>query len=156
NDVPQPLVVAHTDAEKVALVRELAQRYPPDPDASSGVPRVLRTGQSELLADVSDDLLTTAKDPEHLRMLHELNVKSRMIVPLWSRGRVLGTMTLVYSEAGRHYDTSDLAIAEDLARRAAIAVDNARLYTAAQKELQDRKRAEQALKESRDQLEVIL
>jgi PAS domain-containing protein len=117
----------------------------------------VRTGQSELLAEIPDEpLLAAAKDAEHLRMIRELGMKSRMIVPLWSRGRVLGTMTLVLAEAGRHYSAADLALAEDLARRAAIAVDNAQLYTAAQKELEDRKRVEQELKRSKDQLEVIL
>ncbi len=154
---PQPLVVAHADPSKAALVRDMAQRYPPDPEATSGLPNVVRTGQSELLAEIPDEpLLAAAKDAEHLRMIRELGMKSRMIVPLWSRGRVLGTMTLVLAEAGRHYSAADLALAEDLARRAAIAVDNAQLYTAAQKELEDRKRVEQELKRSKDQLEVIL
>lgn len=156
NGVPQPLVVSHADPAKVALIREIAQRYPPDPNATSGIPAVLRTGQSELLADIPDELLMAAKEAEHLRMIRELDMKSRMIVALWSRGRVLGTMTLVSTEAGRRYGPADLALAEDLARRAAIAVDNAQLYTAAHRELEVRKRVEQELKKSRDQLEVIL
>ncbi len=123
------LAVAHTDPKKVELAKELAQRYPPDPDAPTGVPEVLRTGNSQLYRDIPDSMLqAAARDEEHLRILRELNLQSALVVPMVARGKTLGAITFVTGESGRRYDESDLEVAEDLARRAAVAVDNARLF----------------------------
>jgi PAS domain S-box-containing protein len=124
------LGVAHTDPEKVRWADELAERYPPDPEAPYGVPNVIRSGEPELLSDIPDELLrqATQEAPELYDILVELGLKSSMCVPLRVRDRVLGAITFVSAEGGRHYDESDLATAQDLARRAAIAVDNARLF----------------------------
>lgn len=136
------LAVAHIDPHKVALAGELQERYPVDPDAPRGVPNVLRTGRSEFYPEISDAMLVgAARDAEHLQMLREVGMRSAMIVPLLARGRALGAISLVSAESGRRYTPSDLAVAEDLARRAAIAIDNARLYT-------ERTRTEEALRES--------
>ncbi|HVG21246.1 MAG TPA: PAS domain S-box protein, partial [Blastocatellia bacterium] len=125
----RPLAVAHSDPAKVEFARELSRRYPPDPDAPIGVPNVLRTGKSEFYPEVSDEMLAAvARDEEHLKLIRELGMKSAMVVPLVARGRTHGTITLVAAESGRRYDKADLALAEDLASRAAFAVDNARLY----------------------------
>ncbi|MBI4493922.1 MAG: GAF domain-containing protein [Chloroflexi bacterium] len=126
------LAVAHVDPDKDALAHEL-RRYPPDPSRPEGVPRVLRTGQSLLLPDVSDAMLeAAARDAEHLRLLRALAPRSSMVVPLLARGRSLGAISLVYSESGRRCGPDDLALAEELARRAAVAIENARLYLQAQ------------------------
>ncbi|MGH2349375.1 MAG: GAF domain-containing protein, partial [bacterium] len=123
------LGVAHVDPAKIALASELEQRYPTDPNAPRGLYQVLRTGQSELYEDISDEMLAhAARDPEHLRMLRELGLRSAMIVPLIARGRTLGVMTFVTAESGRRYSTRDLDVAEALARRTAVAIDNARMY----------------------------
>lgn len=128
------LAVAHVDPAKIELAHELQQRYPPDWDAPTGVPNVLRTGQSELYAEITNEMLeAAARDDEHLRFLRALNMKSAMVVPLLARGRTLGTITFVWAESERHYDTADLKLAEELARRGALAVDNARLYAATQR-----------------------
>ena len=136
------LAVAHVDAKKVRLADELAARYPPDPDAAHGVPNVIRTKRPELFSEITDELLheATADTPELLEILRELGLRSSMCVPLIARDRALGAITFVAAESGRRYDESDLAVAQDLARRAAIAVDNALLFRdmqAARREAQD-------------------
>jgi PAS domain S-box-containing protein len=123
------VAVAHVDPDQVRLARELRQRYPIDPEAATGVPRVIRTGLPELYPEVPDELLAEgAVDEEHLRLMRELGLESAMVVPLVARGRALGALTLVSSDPERHYDEEDLNLAGDLARRAALAIDNAMLY----------------------------
>src|SRR5215208_2811917 len=122
------LALTHQDPEKVALAQELEERYPPDPEAQRGVSQVLRTGRSELVPEIPESLLDEAvRDARHREILRELGLKSYVIVPLVARGRTLGAITLIYAESGRRYGTAELALAEELARRAALAVDNARL-----------------------------
>ncbi|HEV2911889.1 MAG TPA: PAS domain S-box protein [Pyrinomonadaceae bacterium] len=127
------LAVAHIDPAKVEWANELQQRYPPNPKAERGVPLVLRTGISELYPDISDELLVEAAlDDEHLQIMRAIGFTSVMIVPLSAHGRTLGAITFVAAESGRRYGEADLAFAEDLARRAASAIENARLYRNAQ------------------------
>jgi len=107
----------------------LQRRYPVDIDAPTGVPHVLRTSESEFSPVITDSMLVAgARDAESLQILRELKLRSVMIVPLAARGRTLGALTLVWAESGRHYSQADLAFAEELGRRAGLAVDNARLY----------------------------
>jgi GAF domain-containing protein len=125
------LAVAHTDPAKVAWAWELQRRYPPDPDAPSGAPNVVRTGVSELYEEVTDELLVaSARDEEHLRLARELNLRSVIVVPLNARGRTLGAITLIRADTERRFGPADLAVAEDLGRRAAMAIDNAQLHSA--------------------------
>ncbi len=127
------LAVAHVDPAKVEWARALSERYPYDPDAPRGIPEVLRTGRAELYAEIPDALLVAAsKDEEHLRLMREIGFNSAMIVPLAAHGHAFGAITFVTAESGRRYGAGDLAFAEDLARRAALAVENARLYRQAQ------------------------
>jgi PAS domain S-box-containing protein len=124
------VAVAHVDPAKLALAEEFYRMYPPDPE-TDGIFRVMRTGQSEWMADVPDELLErAARTPEHLEMMRGLGLMSYMIVPLRSRGDVIGTVTFVASE--RRFSAQDLSHAEELAYRASIAIENARLYSAAQ------------------------
>jgi len=123
------LAMTHQDPEKIMLAQELEERYPPDPDAPRGVAQVLRTGRSELIAEIPEALIEEAAlDADHREILRRLGLKSYMIVPLIARGRTLGTISLVWAESGRRYGRAELELAEELARRAALAVDNARLY----------------------------
>src|SRR5437588_5960099 len=133
------LAVAHVDPEKVRLAGELAEKYPPDPDATYGVSHVIRTHRPELFPEITDELLqqATADTPELLEVLRELGLRSSMCVPLVARDRTLGAITFVSAESGRRYDESDLAVAQDLARRAATAVDNARLFRETQSARRD-------------------
>ena len=127
------LAVTHRDPTKLQLARELQERYPPDQHALHGVPNVIRSAKPEFAAEVPDALLRAlAADDEHLALLRRVGLRSYITVPLLARDRTLGALTLVSSESGRVYGREDLAIAEDVARRAAIAVDNARLYREAQ------------------------
>lgn len=127
------VVVAHQDPAKVQLARSLNERYPPLPDAPTGVAGVIRNSRSELYPEVPDELLeVTSHDETHLQLIRDLQLRSVMIVPIVARGRTLGAMTFVYAESGREYGTSDLALAEELGRRAGMAIANVRLYEAAQ------------------------
>jgi PAS domain S-box-containing protein len=130
----QRLTVAHVDPEKVSWAQDLAARYPPDPLAQYGVPNVIRTREPELFTEIPQELLreATADRPELFDILEELGLKSSMCVPLVARDRGLGAITFVSAESGRRYDEADLATAQDLARRAAISVDNARLFREAE------------------------
>ncbi len=149
------LAVAHSDSKKVAQAYELQERYPPDPDAPRGVPNVLRTGEPEMMTEIPEELLDAAAvDAEHREIIRELGLKSYMVVPLVARGRTLGAISLVTAESGRRYREADLRMAEDLARRAALAVDNARLYGEAQKEIAEREKAQEALRESEERLRL--
>ncbi|HEX2167437.1 MAG TPA: ATP-binding protein [Longimicrobiales bacterium] len=122
------VAVEHQDPERVALVRGLEEQYPPDPDATVGAPHVIRTRKSQLVPFIPDELLeNSARDAEHLRMLRELGLRSYIIAPLEARDQVLGAITFVYAESGRTYAEEDRLLIEDLARRAATAIDNARL-----------------------------
>src|SRR4051812_45815262 len=136
------VAVAHVEPEKVALARELQQRYPPDLDAPTGAANVaLRTGESELYAELTPDLLERAgAHPEQIEIIRSLGMTSAMVVPLRARERVLGALTLIATEGRPAYGAEDLAFAEQIAARAAIAVDNARLYRDARE--QERSSAE--------------
>ncbi|HLL71820.1 MAG TPA: PAS domain S-box protein [Pyrinomonadaceae bacterium] len=127
------LAVAHEDPAKVELAWEVARRYPPEMSDMDGVSKVLRTGHSEIYPNVPEELLAlAARDAEHLKILRELGLRSAMIVPLVAHNRVLGTISFIAAESERRFNSTDLALAEDLAHRAALAVDNARLYRDAQ------------------------
>ncbi len=132
------LALAHGDPAKEAVARQLQERYP----AAEGVKRVLRTGVSEVYGgDASDSQRTArARDADHLRMLRELDSRAVMIVPLTARGRMLGAVSLISTRPGRVYQPSDLAIAEELARRCGQAIDNARLHQEAQAAVKARDR----------------
>jgi serine phosphatase RsbU (regulator of sigma subunit)/anti-sigma regulatory factor (Ser/Thr protein kinase) len=122
----ETVVVAHIDPDKVAFAEEIVRRYPTNPDSTVGVPNVIRTGRSELYPRVSDDMLAAgAIDEEHLRVTRGLGVSSVLIVPLTGSSGTFGALTLVYAESGRHFGEADLAFTEELARRAAVAVENA-------------------------------
>jgi PAS domain S-box-containing protein len=137
------VAVAHVNPDKVRFARELGERYPPDPNASTGVPQVIRSGRAELHAEIPRPLLEAgAKDAEHLRMIRDLQLTSAMVVPLRVRDRTLGAMTFVHAESGRRYDTDDLHFAEDFARRAAMAIENA----LALKETEDARARERELR----------
>jgi PAS domain S-box-containing protein len=125
------VAVAHVDPAKVVWAREIAERYPADPRGDRGVHHVLRTGESQLWPDIPDALIAeAAQDDEHLRLIRTLGMSSAMMVPMRVRDRVFGVISFISAESGRHFSDSDLRLAEDLALRAATAVENARLYRA--------------------------
>ncbi len=126
------IAMAHRDPEKAERARELTRRYPPSPDSPTGVAAVIRDGESQFIATVTDKMLESgAQNAEHLAMLREVGICSIMIVPMAARSQTFGTLTLVSSHQDRQFDESALAVASDLGRRAAVAIDSARLYRAA-------------------------
>ena len=129
------LTVAHDDPERERFARELQERYPPRDDDPHGVGYVLRTGTPELLPELTQELLDEAlgEDEELRRIVSELGLRSSICVPLRARGRALGALTLVAAETHPRYTETDLELAVELARRAAVAVDNARLFREAEK-----------------------
>jgi PAS domain S-box-containing protein len=123
------VAIAHVDPSKVEFARRLQERYPDDPNAPGGVHGVIRSGQPAMMAAIPRELLVAAaRDTEHLRLLDELALTSYICVPLTARRRTLGALTFVAAESGRHYTAADLQFAQDLASRAALAIDNAHAY----------------------------
>ena len=123
------VAIAHTDSSKEELARQMSRRYPYDMDGAHPIVKALRTGQPTLTEEVTEEMLIAAYPiAERRAYVRELGLKSFMIVPLIVRGRTLGVITFVIAETERRYTKTDLAFAEDLARRAAMAVDNSRLY----------------------------
>ena len=128
--VLRTIAVAHTHPELIALVHELQERYPTDPTSDRGGYGVLRSGESQLVPDVTDDLLAqSAQDEEHLELMRALNLRSGMSCALKVAERTFGVITWVAGEGGRRFTEDDLAFGEDLAQRAAIAIDNAQLHS---------------------------
>jgi PAS domain S-box-containing protein len=124
----EPVAVAHVDQEKTALGRELRRRYPAD--ESDALTQVARFGGSFLQEEIADDdLVGFAREEEHLELLRQVGFHSLMVVPLMAGRRTIGAMTFVAAESGRHFDRADLALAEELGRRAGTALENARLYS---------------------------
>jgi PAS domain S-box-containing protein len=125
------VIVAHVDEAKVKWAKDLNKRYPPDYDGPAGVGLVIRTGRPEIYPDISDEMLVaSARDEQHLALMRELQIKSALIVPMIARGRILGALTLI-AQKTRRYGDADLALAMEIATRAAIAIDNAQLYRSA-------------------------
>lgn len=125
----EQISLAHKDPAKLTLGYELQRKYPPPADGTGGVRKVLGTGKPEMMSDVSDDMLVAAsRDEDHLRLMRQVGIKSYMIVPLVARGHTLGSISFITGESNRRFTEQDLAIAEILASRAAVAIDNARLY----------------------------
>jgi PAS domain S-box-containing protein len=123
------LAVTHVDPEKIALARELEQRYPEKPDLEFGAKHTFRTGMPTMVSEVTDAILQAAAcDEEHLRMLRELGLTSFLCVPLLANGRSIGVISLVSADPARRYSERDLAFAQELAARSALAIENARLY----------------------------
>jgi PAS domain S-box-containing protein len=153
DDGLRQVALAHANPAKVEWARELSRKYPPDLDAPTGVPNVLRTGKPELYPEITDEMIAaSAVDAEYLRLIREVGIRSGILVPLIAHERTLGALTLIAAESGRHYDEADLTLAMELARRAALAVDNARLHRA---ELNARIAAERANRAKSEFLAVM-
>jgi PAS domain S-box-containing protein len=123
------VAVAHVDPDKVRWAKELQERYPPDPDSPTGAPNVIRTGRSELYPVIDHALLEAAAlDEEQIQLVRDLRMHSVMVVPLTARNRTLGAITFVWAESERQYSTRELELAEEVGRRAGLALDHARLF----------------------------
>jgi serine phosphatase RsbU (regulator of sigma subunit) len=129
NDELETVALTHFDPTKAAWAAQMGERYPTDMTAPSGAPNVIRTGVSELYPDIPQELIEAAAvDDEHLQILRQLGICSGVVVPLTGRTGTFGALTMVHAESGRHYGDDDVAFVEDLARRAALAVETAHAF----------------------------
>jgi PAS domain S-box-containing protein len=125
------VVAVHADPEKTELVRELRGRYPPTLPTHP-IQVALRTGEAQLLPDLQAETAAMAHDTKHARAIRRIANTSGLVAPLIARGRTLGAISLGTIEGQPRFDESDLAMATELARRISLALDNARLFSAAQ------------------------
>jgi signal transduction histidine kinase/response regulator of citrate/malate metabolism len=125
----QNLVVAHEDSHKVKLAKMLQKKYPADLNSPSGVAAVIKSGEPQILNDITQEMIVnSARDEEHLKLLTEIGFKSVMIVPLKGQNKTLGAITFVASHENKSFIKEDLIFAQELAARASTAIDNAILY----------------------------
>jgi PAS domain S-box-containing protein len=157
--VPEPdgsirvLDMRHSVPEREEVHRELERRYPNRLAHPEGIRSVLTSGEPALYREVTDEtLVSNAEDSEHVRLLRELGVRSAMLVPLRARGETFGVMSFVSAESERRFDENDLAFATELARRAALSIDNARLYA----DLESRRRELEFLASANAELDSSL
>jgi len=131
DDRLEQVAITHVDPHKLLYAEELQRRYPPT--AHTAATEVVRKGKPQLAREISEEMVRAATvDELHFGLITELGLRSFMSVPLVVRDRILGTITFATAESGRLYDESDLGFAEELGRRAAVAVENARLYAEAE------------------------
>lgn len=124
------VAVAHVDPGKIEMAERLRAYQPTQPDPDRGLGKVLRTGEAELIPDVPDELLVEgATDERHLSLLRAVGLKSALVVPMKVRGRTIGAISMVAAESERRFDREHVDFACQIADRAALAVENARLYT---------------------------
>lgn len=132
---PEETPIAGVDPAIVGILREILRRFPPDPSLDIGHPEVLRTGLSQLIEEMpAGTMERIARSPEHLALLRQLSPRSLITVPLRVQSTVFGAITLAWMESDRRYGPGDLTLIEELARRAAVAIDNAHLYASSQRE----------------------
>ena len=126
----EPVAVAHIDPAKLEMAERLRAYEPDEIDPEQGIGLVRRTGESVLYTEIPDELLVQAAvDEEHLNLLRSVGMRAVLIVPMTVHGRTIGTLSMVSAESGRTFDNSDVELAEQIAEVAALAVENARLYT---------------------------
>lgn len=126
----ESVAIAHSDPAKLRTAARLRAYEPERLDPDRGMGLLLRTGESQLYTEIADEqLVDAATDEEHLRLLREVGFRAVLIVPLKVHERTIGALTMVNAESGRSFDRSDVEFAEQIAARAALAVQSARLYS---------------------------
>lgn len=151
------IAVEHVDPHKVAIAHEVHHRYPPAQSPTSALYIVLNTGKSMWASELPDALLeATIKDAELLRLLRSLGLKSYIMAPLVIRDKTLGAITFASAESGHRYNEEDLAFAEQLAHRVALALDNSRLYEATRQALQVREQALELHRSVEERLSLLV
>jgi PAS domain S-box-containing protein len=126
----ESVAVAHTDPAKLEMATRLRAYEPERLDPDQGIGRVKRTGEPLLYTEIPDEMLVAAAvDEEHLRLLRAVGMRAALVVPMSVQGRTIGTLTMVSAESGRSFDEGDLEFAAEIAVRAALAVENSRLYS---------------------------
>ncbi|HEX6697769.1 MAG TPA: SpoIIE family protein phosphatase [Solirubrobacteraceae bacterium] len=132
------VAVEHVDAVQAELAQRMRERYPPRSRAGGGTAQVVRTGEPLLLAHITEEqMVAGARDAEHLELIRSLGLTSVLMVALRARGHVLGAITLARAAGHPSYDQEDVAFVGEVAARAALALDNARLYGQARAQERD-------------------
>lgn len=148
--------IADADPTKEEQVRLLHERYPPHLNSSHPAMKVMRTGLTEVVHEIPDQLLVElTQDAEHLQIVREMNFKSYMILPLLVRGRILGAISFVSTQKERRYGSPQLAVAEELVRRAALSIENGQLYRETQQKSENLRQAIIILGEQQQQLRTL-
>jgi K+-sensing histidine kinase KdpD len=125
----QPVARAHVDPQKATLLAELISRYPPSWRVQTISSRVLRSGAAEFIPEISKSYLdSVTQDARHGELIQNLAPRSGIVVPLESRGRTIGMIQFVRDGARAPFSEDEFEVAQELARRAATAIDNSRLY----------------------------
>jgi PAS domain S-box-containing protein len=128
----QRVAVAHPDPQMVEWAHEIHERFPPDPNSPTGAYKVIRTNQAEYFPVITDEMIEAVEPLERRELIRKLKLSSVIVVPLSARGHSLGTLSLIWAESKHSYTADDVALTEELARRASLELDNARLYAKAQ------------------------
>lgn len=138
------ILVAHIDPEKIKWALAFREIDPVDFDRPQSLGWVLKTGTNVLIPRIDDEMIAAAaRNPEHLALLEKLHLRSAITVPMSTKGRIIGAVTFISTKEGSYYDEDDLKFAENFANRIALTLENARLYEAAQEEIEQRRQAEQ-------------
>jgi PAS domain S-box-containing protein len=123
----EQVAVAHADPAKVELARRLSAEFP-SRVGEPGVGEVIADGRAQLLEIPDEMLRESARSPEHYELIKGLGLRSAIVVPVRAGGEVIAGITFVTAESGRVFDERDLEVGSELARRAAVAIENARLF----------------------------
>lgn len=128
------VIVSHSNPDLYPVAVEISQKYPPNPDYPDGVYKVIESQKPVLNKRIPEDMIVrNARDPEHLRLLKLLEIRSSILVPLYIRDKMFGVLMLVWSDPNKQYDEQDLEFAKEIGRQTMLAVENARLYEESQK-----------------------
>ncbi|MEB3178441.1 MAG: PAS domain S-box protein [Nostocaceae cyanobacterium] len=150
------VTISHTDSTKTESAISLDNLYSQKPDSKYGIPQVITSGESEFYPSIPNSLLEASADNrEYLEIINNLGFKSMICVPMKARGKTLGAISLVYGDSGCTYTQSDLTLFKDIARRAALAVENARLYKQATESSENLRHAIIILGEQQQKLRVL-
>jgi len=138
---PKRVAVVHQNPKMIALVKEVDKHFPPDPNAPTGLYHVIKTGQPDFIPEITEEMIAQGvTDEAALRLLRKLNLVSVITVPIAARGKILGALTLVQAESGRHYTKEDIEFASDFCNHIGILLDNAKLYQEVESQNQTKER----------------
>lgn len=153
----QRVTVTHQDPQKAKLAEELHKQFPPKPSDPQGAYRILESGQAQIYPEITTEMIKhAAKSKAHLKLLLSLDIDSAAVVPLIARNKTLGLITFVKSKPRQAFKKEDLVFLESLARKAAVLVDNARLYSIMQREMEKQKIIQKELEENQKTLKMAL
>ncbi len=133
--VAQMVTITHTDSKKIRWVKKLQKDYPYNFDSRSGVQNVIHTAKPQFHPVITDFILKKGtRDSTHFKLLKKMELQSMMIVPIILQNKGVGAITFISAESKKRYDEADLKMAEELAARASLAIENSHLYKSAQEE----------------------